>query len=128
MSEDLIIKLNELLKTLTSEVPGTKGSLLINSDGFIIASDMREEPDHYETGQLLVSFSLIGKKFTSKVFSGEGIRYSIWNEKGDIQFFPVNEDLLLVIFSDSDSRPGLLLLRITKMIEILRNILEDENG
>ncbi|MEN8222987.1 MAG: hypothetical protein ABFR36_06970 [Acidobacteriota bacterium] len=109
------------------EVPGTKGSLLVTDDGFIIASDINEEIDYYEMGKLYVSFNETGKNFTKKIFNSPGIRFSIWNKGGDIQCFPVNNSILLIIISDSDSRPGLLLLRVTKMIEILKEILENEN-
>ena len=127
MSDEIIIKLDGLLKSLRSEVPGTKGSLLLNDDGFIIVSDMGEESDHYEIGKLFCSFEAIGAKFTEKIFNSQGIRFSIWNDKGDIQFFPVDKTFLLVIISDYNSRPGLLLLRVAKIIEILRELLESEN-
>ncbi len=127
MSEDIIIKVDELLKSLRSEVPGTKGSLLLNDDGFIISSDMCEGSDRYEMGKLFSSFGVIGEKFTEKNFNSKGIRFSIWNDKGDIQFFPVDKNFFLAIISDYNSRPGLLLLRVTKIIEILRELLDHEN-
>ena len=125
MSDEIIVKLNELLKSLSSEVPGTNGSLLITEDGFIIASNLGNETDCYEIGKMYSSFSKTGQKFTEKVFKSPGIRFSIWNEDGDIQCFPVNNNIFLVIISNFDSRPGLLLLRVTKMIELLREVLEN---
>ncbi len=127
MSNDNIIKLNGLLKSLSFEVPGTKCSFLITEDGFVIASNLSDEKDNYEMGKMFSSFSKTGKKFTDKILGSPGIRFSIWNKDGDIQCFPVNSNILLVIISDSESRPGLLLLRVAKMIELLREVLEKIN-
>jgi len=128
MGEQLITRLNELLSALKSEVPGTAGSFLVNDDGFVIASDMGPDFNYFEMGKIFNTFSRIGNKFTEKIFHRPGTRYSIWNETGDIQFFPVNSTLLLVIISGPESRPGLLLLRAGKMVEIMRETLEEEPG
>lgn len=124
MGEEVITKLNELLSSLKSEVPGTAGSFLVNDDGFVIASDIEQSVDHFELGRIFNTFSRTGSKFAEKIFQRPGIRYSIWNETGDIQFFPVNSALLLVTISGPESRPGLLLLRAGKTIEIMRELLE----
>ena len=79
-------------------------------------------------GRVFNTFSRTGSKFAEKIFQQPGIRFSIWNNEGDIQFFPVNDSLLLVIISGPESRPGLLLLRAGKMIEIMRGVLEEEKG
>ena len=126
MNNEIIVKLNELLKSLNFEVPGTKGSLLITEDGFIITSSLSNEINYYEMGKIYASFSRTGNKFTEKIFKSPGIRFSIWSENGDIQCFPVSNNILLVIISASESRPGLLLLRVTKMIELLREVLDND--
>lgn len=125
MNNETIVKLNELLKSLCLEVPGTKGSLLITEDGFIVASNLSNVTEYYEMGKMYASFSKTGKKFTEKILKSPGIRFSIWNKNGDIQCFPVSNNMLLVIVSESESRPGLLLLRVTKMIELLSEVLND---
>jgi len=123
MSDKRIIELNELLKMLRAEVPGTRESFLVNPDGIIIASDIQAEIDSYEMGKLFISLEKSGQKFANTILKSPGIRFSVWNDKGDIQFFPLAGSFLLVVLSDADSRPGLLLLRVTKLIEALNIIL-----
>jgi len=125
MSGQRIAELNKLLNTLRSEVPGTRGSFLLNPDGLVIASDFPEQIDLYETGKLFISLAADGREFASRILHSAGIRFSIWNDKGDIQFFPLAGSFLLVVLSDADSRPGLLLLRVTRLIEVLNVIFGD---
>lgn len=124
MSDKRIIKLNELLTVLRSEVPGTKGAFVINPDGFILASDIEFEIDHYETGKFFSILEKKGAKLSEKTLRSPLIRVAIWSDKGDIQFFPLRNSIYLVVLSDFDSRPGLLLLRITKIIEIFNKIID----
>lgn len=126
MSDKRILKFKELLTVLRSEVPGTRGVFVINPDGFILASDIEFEINHYEIGRL---FSILGKKgknFSKKTLGSPVMRVSIWSDKGDIQFFPLENSIYLVVISDSNSRPGLLLLRVTKVIDILKTIINNK--
>lgn len=124
MSDKRILKLNELLAVLRSEVPGTKGAFVINPDGFILASDIDFEIDHYEIGRFFSILEKKGGKLSKKALRSPVIRVAIWSDKGDIQLFPLRNSIYLVVLSDFDSRPGLLLLRVTKIIEIFNKIID----
>ncbi len=129
MRDERITKINELLSVLRTEVPGTKGSFIMTTDGFLIASDLKDEYkiDHYDIGNLFLSLLEKGENFAEKILKLPVLRYSLWSKNGDIQVFPLNKTILLIIISDSGSRPGLLLLRVSKLIDILKMIINSND-
>ncbi len=126
MNSDRIVRLNELLTALRSEVPGTRASFIVTIDGFMIASDHGADIDQYEIGKLISSMEQKGEDFAENILKSPGTRFSIWSEKGDIQLFPLANSSILFVLSDSDSRPGLLQLRVAKMIEIIDLVINNE--
>ena len=127
MNSDRIVRLNELLTALRLEVPGTRASFLVTSDGFIIASNIGDNIDQYETGKLISSIVQKGQKFAENFLEDPGTRFAVWSEKGDIQLFPLKNSTILFVLSDSDSRPGLLQLRVAKVIEIIEAVINNED-
>jgi len=127
MKSDRIVRLNELLSALRSEVPGTRASFLVTIDGFMIASDIGDSIDQYEIGKLISSMEQKGQKFAENVLKDRGKRFVVWSEKGDIQLFPLKNSSILFVLSDSDSRPGLLQLRVAKIIEIIEAVINNED-
>jgi len=127
MNSDRVIRLKELLTALRAEVPGTRASFIVNIDGFIIASDIREDIDQYEIGKLISSMEKKGQNFSEIIFRSPGTKFAIWSEKGDIQLFPLKIPAILFVLSDADSRPGLLQLRVSKIIEIINLVINNED-
>ncbi|MCK5004172.1 MAG: hypothetical protein KAS21_03745 [Candidatus Aminicenantes bacterium] len=119
--------MNELLKALRAEVPGTRTSFIVTIDGFMIASDIGEDIDQYEIGKLISSMEQKGQKFAASILKASGTRFAVWSEKGDIQLFPLKNSTILFVLSDSDSRPGLLQLRVAKIIEIIESVINNED-
>lgn len=127
MNNDRVVRLNELLTALRSEVPGTRASFIVTIDGFIIASDIKEDVDQYEIGTLISLMEKKGQNFCENIFKSPGTRFAIWSELGDIQLFPLNNLSILFVLSDADSRPGLLQLRVAKIIEIINLVINNED-
>ncbi len=124
--DDRILKLENLLSVIKSEIPGTRGSLIINDDGFIIASCLDREPDFKETGLFFSTIIQKIRHFSGKIFNEKELRISLMAKKGDIQLFPLSSSVNLVIISNSDTKPGLLLLRIKKIIDIMNETINSK--
>ena len=122
-TESRVTKIENLLSVIRSEIPSTIGGLLVTDDGFIVASQFDNEIDYYEVGAALSSMLQQVRNFSKNIFDEQEQRVSLQSKTGDIQIFSLTDSTNLVIVSNSDSKPGLLLLRVKKIKNMLIDII-----
>ncbi len=108
--------LNEL-----NRVPGIKGSLIVGTDGIVIASELSDELDEEEISALASALILASDKISQKVEQGQ--LKSIFVETSKMRW-SINRARMgfLICLSHADSNLGLIRVELRDAVMKLNNL------
>ncbi len=117
--------LEEALAGLVKNVRGVEGAIVVDRDGFVVASYIRSsrEPDElYAIGAVLTAIWSAAERNSEVLEVGEPDRLLIQGKKANVVLIGAG-DLVLAAKVDPEAPLGLVLIEAKKVMEQIRQVL-----
>ncbi len=116
-------KINEVLRTLRVTTPDIIGSVIINMDGFVVASLLPSEVDEELIGGMAAAILGVGERISSDLMRSEMEQVYVRSPKGYIVVNSVSADTALVLLVTREAKLGLIFLELKRALRELSRLL-----
>ena len=122
--EPLRNKILNILKDMETRDPEIEGSILLRSDGLVVAAAVREEIDKDLASAMMASLLNVSKRVFEELGRGSVDNVIVRGERGTVMIISVTPEVVLAAISKRDANLGLLLLEMRKASEKIKEVLE----
>ncbi|MCC7075482.1 MAG: roadblock/LC7 domain-containing protein [Deltaproteobacteria bacterium] len=105
-------RINDVLRGIRTSSPEVLGAVLVNADGFIVASVVPNEIDDDLIGGMAASLLGVGERIATSLMRAEMEQTYVRSSKGYIIVNAVGEDSALVLLVTRDAKLGLIFLEL----------------
>ncbi len=116
-------RVNEVLRALRVTTPDIIGSVLVNMDGFIVASLLPSEVDEELIGGMAAAILGVGERISSDLMASEMEQVYVRSPKGYIVVNAVTSETALVLLVTREAKLGLIFLELRRAVGELAHVL-----
>jgi len=116
-------QLVDILSEMESRDPDIKGSIIVRSDGLIVASALREDIDRDLVAAMCTSLLNVSRRVLEELNLGEIESYIVRGKNGVIMAIDVTPDITIAALAKKDANLGLLYIELRRAAEKIREIL-----
>ena len=117
-------QLVSILKEMESKDPEIEGSVLIRTDGLVLASALPAEIDRDLVAAMSASALNVSTRVLEELGKGEIENVIIRGSMGVVMVISVAQDIVLAAIGKKDANLGLMLVEMRRAAEKLKNIIE----
>ena len=115
--------LNTLLARFQAMSPGIVGAAIVNSDGFIVASQLPHHIDELRIAGIGAAMVAIGEQISEELQHGILERTFIDSKHGYIVATSLGPELALLAIAQREVKPGLIFLYISRLTVEIQKVL-----
>lgn len=123
-SESIKVEFIKILKELEDKDPDIEGSVIIRSDGLILASALPADIDSNLAAAMSASIFSVSQRVLKELNRGSIINTIVRGEDGVLMIISVTEDIVLAAIGKRDSNLGLMLVEMQRTAEKIKEILK----
>ena len=105
-------RVGDQLRMLTTSTPEILGAVVVNMDGFVIASVIPADVDDELIGGMAASLLGVGERITTDLMASEMEQVYIRSPKGYIILNAISDDAALVLLVTREAKLGLIFLEL----------------
>lgn len=109
-------KITDVLRRVRSSSPEIIGAVVVNSDGFIVASQVPNEIDEDLIGGMAASMLGVGERISTDLMRAEMEQTYVRSLKGYIIINAVGDDSSLVLLVTREAKLGIIFLELKRTI------------
>ena len=114
-------RVSEQLRNLRASSPEIIGSVVVNMDGFVVASLVPSEVDEELIGGMAASLLGVGERIATDLMRADMEQVYVRSPKGYIIVNAISADTALVLLVTRDAKLGLIFLELKRaMAELAR--------
>ena len=111
------------LRVLTASTPEILGAVVVNMDGFVIASVIPSDVDEELIGGMAASMLGVGERITADLMASEMEQLYVKSPRGYIVLNAVSGDAALVLLVTREAKLGLIFLEVKHATSELARLL-----
>jgi hypothetical protein len=116
-------RVGDQLRVLTTSTPEILGAVVVNMDGFVIASVIPADVDEELIGGMTASLLGVGERITADLMGSEMEQVYVRSPKGYIVLNAVSNDAALVLLVTREAKLGLIFLELKHATSELARLL-----
>lgn len=116
-------RVGDQLRVLTTSTPEILGAVVVNMDGFVIASVIPADVDEELIGGMAASLLGVGERITADLMGSEMEQVYVRSPKGYIVLNAVSNDAALVLLVTREAKLGLIFLELKHATSELARLL-----
>ncbi|MGQ4895145.1 MAG: roadblock/LC7 domain-containing protein [Candidatus Njordarchaeia archaeon] len=117
-------QLTSVLKEMENKDPDIEGSLLLRTDGLVLASAVAEGIDRDLAAAMSASILNVGSRVLEELKKGTVENVIVRGSGGVVMVIAVNPEIVLGAIGKKDSNLGLMLVEMRRTAEKINKILE----
>ena len=117
-------QLVSVLKDMETKDPEIEGSVLLRSDGLILATALAEGIDRDLVAAMSASLLNVSSRVLEELNRGKVENVIVRGENGVVMVISVMPEIVLAAIAKKDANLGLMLVEMRRAAEKIRNILE----
>jgi len=118
-------RLEQLLRELENKDPEIEGSVLLRSDGLVMASALKEQIDKDLVAAMVASALNVSSRVMDELHRGNVENIIIRGDKGVVMVIAVDPEVVLSAIAKKNANIGLMLVEMRKTAEKVRKFLEE---
>ena len=122
--ESIRSQLVSILKEMEDKDPEIEGSVLIRTDGLILATALPSEIDHDLAAAMCASVLSVSQRVFQELKKGTVDNAIIRGENGVLMLISVTEEIVLGALGRKDANLGLMLVEMKRAAEKIKNLIE----
>lgn len=116
-------RVGDQLRVLTTSTPEILGAVVVNMDGFVIASVIPADVDEELIGGMAASLLGVGERITADLMGSDMEQVYVRSPKGYIVLNAVSNDAALVLLVTREAKLGLIFLELKHATSELARLL-----
>lgn len=116
-------RVGDQLRVLTTSTPEILGAVVVNMDGFVIASVIPADVDEELIGGMAASLLGVGERITADLMGSDMEQVYVRSPKGYIVLNAVSSDAALVLLVTREAKLGLIFLELKHATSELARLL-----
>ena len=116
--------LNDLLSRFQSASLGITGSLIVDHDGFVIASNLPNGGEERRIAGIGAALIALGEQVVGELRHGELKRAFIEGDAGYVTAIHLGSEATLIVLAQRDAKPGLVFSQMERAAISIRKIMK----
>ncbi len=114
---------NQVLRSIHTSVPEVIGAVVVNMDGFVVASVVPSEVDEELIGGMAAALLGVGERIAADLMRAQMEQVYVRSPKGYVIVNSINEQSALVLLVTREAKLGLIFLEVRRIAAELGRLL-----
>ncbi|MEZ4399327.1 MAG: roadblock/LC7 domain-containing protein [Kofleriaceae bacterium] len=114
---------NQVLRSIHTSVPEVIGAVVVNMDGFVVASVVPSEVDEELIGGMAAALLGVGERISADLMRAQMEQVYVRSPKGYVIVNSINEQSALVLLVTREAKLGLIFLEVRRIAAELGRLL-----
>lgn len=114
---------NQVLRSIHTSVPEVIGAVVVNMDGFVVASVVPSEVDEELIGGMAAALLGVGERIAADLMRARMEQVYVRSPKGYVIVNSINEQSALVLLVTREAKLGLIFLEVRRIAAELGRLL-----